>query len=158
MKEKIRPIYSELQGYLSQAPEFIPGRERISNGVEIINQLNSSIEELEEISGNDYSRYKETIKTSTSGSLRYFELLGYRSSLGGLISRLHGEYFSDENPPFSGMPSTVINQHQNQNQITYIQVLLEIQSKIDSEIPKFETGSNERTFLEKLKQSLSGVS
>ncbi|MBU1046874.1 hypothetical protein KKH36_03805 [Patescibacteria group bacterium] len=156
MKEKIRPIYSELQGYLSQAPEPIPGRETTSNGVEIVEQLNSSIEELEEISGDDYSRYKENIKITKSGSTRYFDLLSYRSSLGGLISRLHGKYFSDENPPFSGMPSTVINQ--NQSQITYVQVLLEMQSKIDSKIPEYEEGTRERSFLEKVKSSLSGIS
>ena len=86
--------------------------------------------------------------------VRMFE---YRARLGGLISRLHGEYFSDEQPPFSGMPSTVIQQTQNQNQTQSISILLEIQEKIISEIPKHEEGSKERTFLEKVKSILPSI-
>ena len=40
MKDKVRPIYSELQGYLSQAPEATSGRERIYDGTSLVNQLN----------------------------------------------------------------------------------------------------------------------
>ncbi len=44
MKDKIRPIYSELQGYLSQAPEATSGRERIYDDTSLVDQLNSSIQ------------------------------------------------------------------------------------------------------------------
>lgn len=50
MKDKIRPIYSELQGYLSQAPEATSGRERIYDDTSLVDQLNSSIQELEQVS------------------------------------------------------------------------------------------------------------
>lgn len=81
----------------------------------------------------------------------------YRIKLSGLISRLHGKYFSDEHPPFSSMPSMVITQHQVQNQAAYIQILLDIQSKIDDKLREYKEDSKEKTFLEKVKSSLSGV-
>lgn len=159
MKDKIRPIYSELQGYLSQAPEATSGRERIYDDTSLVEQLNSSIQELEQLSQKDYSRYKERVQTTpwNNSSRRYFDLLSYRSKLGGLISRLYGEYFSDELAPFSGMPSTVINQHQSQNQTTHVQILLDFQSKIDEKIKGYTDGSKEKTFLEKIKGALSKV-
>ena len=158
MKDKIRPIYSELQGYLSQAPEATSGRERIYDDTSLVDQLNSSIQELEQVSQKDYSRYKEKIQTTpwnNNSARRYFDLLSYRSKLGGLISRLYGESFSDELAPFSGMPSTIINQHQSQNQATHVQILLDFQSKIDEKIKGYADGSKEKTFLEKVKGALS---
>ena len=159
MKDQIRPIYSELQGYLSQAPEATSGREKIYDDTSLVDQLNASIQELEQLSKKDYSRYKERVQTTPwNNSMRcYFDLLSYRSKLGGLISRLYGEYFSDELAPFSGMPSTIINQHQSQNQATYVQILLDFQSKIDDKIKNYAEGSKEKTFLEKIKGALSKV-
>ena len=50
---KIRPIYSELQGYLSQMPTVSTSRAK-----ELWLQPNKAIDELTEISGKDYSRFK----------------------------------------------------------------------------------------------------
>jgi hypothetical protein len=80
----------------------------------------------------------------------------HRQKIGGLISNLHGEYFSDETPPFSGMPSTVITQ--TQQQTMSIQLLLDIQSKIDELLPSLEAGSKKQKFLDKFKSILSSVS
>ncbi len=159
MKDQIRPIYSELQGYLSQAPEATSSRERIYNDTSLVNQLNSSIQKLEQLTKKDYSRYKERVQTTewNRGTRQFFDLLSYRSKLGGLISRLYGEYFSDELAPFSGMPSTIINQYQSQNQTTHVQILLDFQSKIDEKIKNYTDGSKEKTFLEKIKRALSKV-
>lgn len=159
MKDKIRPIYSELQGYLSQAPEATSGRERIYDDTSLVNQLNSSIQELEQLTQKDYSRYKERIQITVwnRGTRQFFDLLSYRSKLGGLISRLYGEYFSDESAPFSGMPSTIINQHQSQSQTTHVQILLDFQSKIDKKIKAYKDDSKEKTFLEKVRGALSKV-
>ena len=73
--------------------------------------------------------------------------------MSGIISRIHGEFFSEELVPFSGMPSTIITQTQQQS--LSIQMYLDIQSKIDEAIPNFEDGSSEKGFLEKLKSSLN---
>jgi len=84
-------------------------------------------------------------------------VLTYRNKLGGLIARLHGEYFSDEPAPFSGMPNTVINQTQQQSQNFQVQMLLEMQSKIDEKIPELKEGTKEKSFLDKIKSSLPSI-
>lgn len=148
MKEKIKPIYSELQGYLSQIPN-----KSDSYAQELWNQPNKAIDELITISGKDYSRFKTSPLQGQLG--QFIRVESIRTNLGGLISKLYGEYFSDEQPPFSGMPSTIINQTQTQNQS--INILLEIQEKIISEIPNHKEGTKERTFLEKVKSTLPNI-
>ena len=82
----------------------------------------------------------------------------YRQKLSGLISRLHGEYYSDEPPPFSGIPGTINIQTQQQSQSVQVQILLDMQSLIYERLPKFQEGTPEKSFLEKLKSKLSSVS
>ncbi|MCK4797630.1 MAG: hypothetical protein KAT05_09625 [Spirochaetes bacterium] len=158
MKQKIRPIYNELQGYLSQAPNVE------KNGLvfepSIWEQHNETIDELNKVSSKDYNRYKvEAKSTEWNGSFKLImNTQSYRTKLSGLISRLHGEYFSNEQPPFSEMPNTVITQNQMQSQTIFVQVLLEFQSKIDEKLNEYKKDSKEKMFLEKLKSSLSGAS
>lgn len=150
MKSKIRPIYSELQGYLSQTPK----------GNNIIyeeacwNQVNQTIAELKTVCGNSFDKF--LIEPHRDSKEQYVENDTFRFKLGGLISRLHGEYFSDEIAPFSGMPSTIITQ--NQQQIQSVQMFLDIQSKIIESSKQFDEGSKEKKFIDKLKGSLSTVS
>jgi len=154
MKQKIRPIYSELQGYLSQAPnqELLSF---IKNDV-FWNQINNTIEELSYVSKKNYDNFK--INPETNESDQYIDTIVCRLKLGGLIAKLHGEFFSDEPAPFSGMPSTAINLTQNQNQTVQIEILLNMQAKICEKINQYEVGSKERSFLEKVKVSLKSVS
>jgi len=151
MKEKIRPIYYELQGYLSQAPK----EKNVIFENSVWEHYNTKIDELSSISGEDYSSYK--VNPIKWGDGLAVEILNYRTKLGGLIARLHGKFFPDESPPFSGMPSTIITQTQQQTQSFQIQMLLEIQSKIDEKTSQFNEGSKERRFLDKIKNSLSSV-
>lgn len=155
-KEKIRPIYSELQGYLAQAPKH--EGTNISD-LSLKSQYNETIDELNEISNKDYNRFqiKEEDLIIYNEEDKDIKVLIYRSKLGGLIARLYGEYFSDEPAPFSGMPNTIINQTQQQNQSFQTQMLFEIQSKIDEKIPEFEEGTKEKSFLEKINGSISSV-
>jgi len=157
MKDKIRPIYSELQGYLTEAPDVKSNGEVLYDKPAFWNQYNSTIDELNKIADQDYNRYKiETVTVPwQTRSRQAMDIQTYRTKLGGLISRLYGTYFSDEAPPFSGMPQTIINQNQNQNQT--VNLLLEIQSKIDEKLPNLPEGT-EKTFLQKVKSALSGIS
>ena len=149
IKEKVRPLYSELQGYLSQAPP--DEKHDIIHDESIWSLYNDSVRSLNKVSGVDYSRF-----IITSHAEGYITVSTYRQKLGGLISSLHAEYFSDEPAPFSGGPSTVITQTQQQSQS--VQMLLDIQSKIDEVLPRCEAGSPEQGFLQRLKDSLSTVS
>lgn len=152
MKEEIKPIYSELRGYLSQAPALKDLHWTCESS--LWDQYNQVIDELNNVSGKDYNRFK--IKPRTTGGNRGVGILSYRNKLGGLIARLHSEYFSDEPEPFSlsNIPSTVISQTQQQSQS---QILLEVQSKIDEKISKFGKDSKEGKFLEKIKNSLPSI-
>lgn len=156
-KEDLRPLYSELQGYLSQAPNFEkPSYDAISDE-SIWQQYNESVNLISKISEEDFSRFLITnIEGGSTG--KFIRLISYRQKLGGLISSLHGKYFFDEAAPFSTGPSTIISQSQQQNQAVHIQMLLEIQSKIDEKIHSLQEGSRERSFLQKFKNTLSSIS
>ena len=155
MKEKIRPLYSEFQGYLSQAPTSSKTTDSIFDEV-MWNQYNDALKLLCNETGKDYTRFIIDNKASKHGAVSYVRVDTYRQKLGGLISNLHGEYFSDEMPPFSGMPSTVITQ--TQQQTMSVQLILDIQTKIDKLLPNVEAGSKKQKFLEKFKSILSSVS
>lgn len=154
-KEKIRPFYSEFQGYLSQAPTSSKSIKSIYDEG-IWNQYNDALKLLCDKTVRDYTRFRIDPKRSTVSSDSYVHIDTYRQKLGGLISHLHGEYFSDETPPFSGMPSTVINQTQQQNMS--VQLVLDVQTKIDELLPNLEAGTKKQKFLEKFKGILSSVS
>ena len=155
-KDTIRPLYSELQGYLSNVPDASKTGGYYYD-IEIIGQVNSAIDELNKITGNNYDRFKISIKRSSNSDSQWIIIGTYQTKVAGLISRLHGEYFYDEQAPFSGMPSTIINQTQQQNQSVTVQMLLEVQSKIDQNLSKFEEGTKQKKFLQKVKESLSSI-
>ena len=94
MKNKVRPIYFELQGYLSQAPSREIGsiyQERMWQ------QHNKVIDELEEITGKKYDRYR--LSPTKLNDRLMITPQEYRTILGGIISRLYGEYFMEELSP-----------------------------------------------------------
>ena len=68
------------------------------------------------------------------------------------------KYFSDEPFPLGGSPDTIITLSQQQAQSFYVQMLLDIQSKIDDSLNNYEEGSKEKGFLKKVKDSLSSIS
>jgi hypothetical protein len=156
MKEKIRSIYAEMQGYLAQVPDSVETTTWTQDKV-LWDQLNFVTDELSQVSGKDYGRFKITPEFLSGKFASYYRIRysTYKANLGGLIAKLHAEYFSDEEPPFRTMPSTIINQTQHQSQS--ISLILEIQEKILSEIPKHTEGSKERNFLEKFKLALPSI-
>ena len=150
----IKPIYTELQGYLSQAPAG--DKVAYLRDPSIWEQFNNTIDELNKVSGRDYSKFKIT-NIRRDGGEPYVENLDYRSKLNGLIMRLYGEYFEKETSPFSGNPSTVVNQNQSQSQTMQITLIMEFQSIIDKKLYGSQLEEKEKTYLEKVKASLPTV-
>jgi hypothetical protein len=157
-KEEIRPFYSELQGYLSQTPH----PENTADSTEdsgIWQTFNEIVDSLVRITKDDLNRLKIVPTQGGDHATRYeyLRVSLYRQKLGGLISYLHGKYFSDEPAPFSGSPHTVVTQSQTQEQAqsAYIQILLDLQSNIDEKIREHSEDTKEGGFLRKLKGSLS---
>jgi len=151
-KSKIKPIYTELQGYLSQAPS--------SESVAYIRdqslwqQLNNTIEELNETTGGNYDKFK-IIGVQQGNGGAYILNSEYRSKLNGLIMRIYGEYFEEEVSPFSGGQSTIVSQ--NQSQTTHIAMIMDFQSQIDKKLYSTDLKEKEKKFLEKVKTSLPSV-
>lgn len=154
-KEKIGQIYSEIQGYLSQATKTKTSANAFYDA-QIWHQYNEAIDELNNICGNNYDRFRIYHERSELFG-DFVRSITYRSKLAGLILRLHGEFFSDEPAPFIGKPTTDIRQRQQQSRPFRLQMLLEIQSKIDEKIPEFNNDSKEKKFLEKVKASLASI-
>lgn len=121
-------------------------------------QYNAAVNSLNEVSGEDYSHFCIKAEQSPGSTKPSINIIAYKQKLGGLISRLHGEYFSEEPNPLDGVPSTVIAQSQQQGQSVHIQMLFEMQDIIDKKIPNYPEGSKEKSFLQKLKDSLRYIS
>lgn len=157
MKEKIRPLYTELQGYLAQAPE---AKDSITNifDASIWGHYNVAVDEAIKLTSDaTYERFKIQESDLRGDQRSMIRVSLYRQKLVGLIGRLYGTYFSDESAPGTGIPGMVIQQSQQQIQSIDIKLLLNIQSKIDDQLPNFPEGSKEKTFLQKLKGSLSNI-
>lgn len=151
-KEDLRSLYAELQGYLTQAPTPKELYDTIYSD-RIWKQYNECVKLITNILGQDYNRF--IIKPHEGGTEPYVNLYEYLQALGGIIAKLHGEHFSGEPFPLGSQPSTIITQNQQQNQSFNIQMLLDI---IDEKTPKYQEGSKEKTFLQKIRNSLSSIS
>lgn len=154
--DKIKPIYQGLQGILSQTP--LP--EKMSGFYEksVWEHYNQTVDELNNVTGNDYNKFKVEPKYNEGGGGDgWVSMLEYRSKLNDLIMRLHAEYFSETQTPFSGSPGMIVSQSQQQGQTTQITMILEIQSLVDKKLLTAELNEKERTFLEKVKSALPTI-
>jgi hypothetical protein len=154
-KKKIRPLYNELQGYLAQAPAVKGVADWFPSNTQW-EYVNQAIDRLNIATGKNYDHFK-IVQELTTHSREPSEVLvsTFRGKLGGLISYLHGEYFSDEPSPFTGVPSTVITQYQSQQQAVNV-LILEMQRKIDEKLTTTED-EKEKSFLKKLQGVLPTV-
>ncbi|MDO9462349.1 MAG: hypothetical protein Q7J61_00920 [Deltaproteobacteria bacterium] len=151
-KDKIRAIYAEIQGYLSQTPKPNSPADIFATNSSW-ERYNKAVQDLSKITGEDYGRFQ--IKPKRQDGYEIVHIEDYRQALNGFINSLHAVYFADEPQPFGGFPTTVISQ--NQYQVQSVQMLLDIQSKIDIKLQKLQEDTPKKRFLEKLKGSLSSV-
>ncbi len=158
MKEQVRLLYAELQGYLAQVPEST-ATDVWSRDKRMWEQFNFIVSELEKITSVDYSRFKINPDRRAEGistNPHYYEAIRfstYRAALGGLIARLHIEFFKDEEePPFKTMPNTIINTTQNQYQSQEQQqsMVVDIAMIIAEKKAEYLEGTPERNFLDQL--------
>lgn len=159
MKEKIRPIYLQLIGILSQTPNF-DSPYGTMNSQEIWENYNKIVDRLNETSGNNYFEFRVEPKTDYGGS-SYVNGTFFRQQLNGLINHLHAEYFKDERSPFSGESPAIFQQNQTVTQNTDVQVLmmtvLEVQEKLIKKEEEYAPDTPENKFIKTLKETLKGV-
>lgn len=148
-------IYRELMGYLSQIPLPKDAYETVdeNSGWERVNQ---AIDDLEKLTGKDFERFRIKPVDSYGGG-QFTKLMNLRSSLGGLINKLHAEYFSSLSDPFGSVPSTVMTniQTQEQTQESHIQLVVDLTSKIAEALQKPNISPQERDFLSQVKSGVS---
>lgn len=149
--QKVQPIYKELQGYLAQTPTAQQVYWNLNSSY--WNQFHDCIEQLNKITGEDYSRFRVTLLPPTGNTPERIETYEYRTKLNGLIMNLKGKYFPEQSDPFGGSPSVVVSQTQN----TQITMLMDFQSLIDKRLYGGNLKSEEKTFLEKVKAALPTV-
>lgn len=155
-KDEIKSLYAELIGCLGQTPpaDGIHATSMVINDDNAIKRYNDTIKILNDVTGKNYDRFL------LYPGRRYdlIHLSTYRQTLGAIISKLHAEYFSDLPEPFSGKPTTLLRMDQQQNQSAFIEMLLDLQARIDEKMPTLLDGSDEKTFLVSLKRALRNVS
>ncbi|MFA6042318.1 MAG: hypothetical protein WCV85_04350 [Patescibacteria group bacterium] len=154
--EEVRSYYSELQGYLSQFP-IAKSPSDVSDDFSMVERLNGVIDKLQTLCNEDLSRFK--VSSPPGYDSQYFLISQYRTLVGGLISRLHAKFFSNEPPPFSGMPSTVnhFSQSQTQNQSQNMQLVMEVTEIITKSLANTDIPQDEKTFLQKVKEILPTI-
>lgn len=155
-KIKIRPVYSELQGYLNQSPSIGEHGNSSTYDHTLWSQLNTTIDELNTVTGAEFNKFKVTGIKHDPHFGSFINVSEYRTKLGGLITRLHGTYFSDEPAPFYGMPSTTITVSNQQEQSQHQTMIMELNSVIDKKILSLPDGK-EKSFLGGLKEGLGTV-
>lgn len=152
-QDQVRPLYKDLQGYLSQLP--LPDEKNdtlYKEKEDVWNNYNALIDELNNATGKNYSNFKINVRHDGDWGPTV-DLVTLRTCLGRLISRLHAEYFDNEPIPFGGSPSTVITQTQSQEQNIDIRFYIDLGSKIDEKL-KSVTDEKEKGFLQKFKDIL----
>lgn len=162
MKEKIKPLYLQLQGILSQTPLFENPFSTFDTS-EIWENYNKTVDKLNLISGKNYDEFKIEPKWERwqGDSTQQVNGTLFRQKINGLINFLHGEYFQDERAPFSGEPQNIFTQNQQVEQTTSIEVLmmtvLEIQEKLIKKEVDYPQDSAENKFIKSIKDSLKTV-
>lgn len=154
MQDKIRPIYSELKGILSQAPSssgYLHNDRRI-----LWERLNELIKNLLEITQDEQFNSLIIQPAFTGDGETTVTIDEYRTKVSGLISRLHGTYFAIEDEPFSGKPSTIVSQTSTQSQNVSIQIYVELGMQIQKALEKADTPA-EKSLVEKLKSQIMTV-
>lgn len=165
MKDKIRPIYMQLMGILSQTPTYDHANTTISTK-EIWEEYNKIVDKLKVVTEkDDYQDFRIEPKSESWGDgMPTHQVVSgtfFRQQLNGLINYLHAEYFQNEKPPFSGEPQAVFNQNQTVSQNTEVQVLmmtvLEIQEKLIKKEGEYPPDTEENKFIKALKEALKNT-
>ncbi len=141
---KIKSIYGDLKGLLSQIP-LAETTSLVSQF--IVSQINQSVDNLTEVTNSDFSTYKIPENQRYADWPDSFPTNIVRAQLGRIISRLESEYGFGQNSQSSVNPGIVIF-NKNQNEIS-----LEINYTINDLINE-ETEEESKNKLKELKDEL----
>lgn len=148
-KEKVRPIYEELKGYLKDFPTSFSQENSF-----YWTSVDKCIDRLKELTNEDYSRFRLTVKRDGRSVGEYILRDEYKAKVNGLIGSLKGTFFNDEDT----LGNSLISVSQIQN--VHVTMLLEVNTMIDKQL--FGENANslkpeERSFLQKVKDQLPTI-
>ena len=126
---KIKSIYGDVKGLLSQIPSV--DKERWVKEF-IVKMFNEALDELTEISDTDYSRYKVPESQRSHSFMDRYESTIVRGQIGRVVSRLEEEYGFGREANAQQSPGIVIF-NKNQNEIS-LQINYTINDLIDRSI------------------------
>ena len=149
-KSRVLPVYKELKGLLAQAPE---DKGQNTYDSDLWEKSNLLIDELKDSTQSEiYEKYRLKPLPSKSSGKGYLSVATYRGLLNALIMRLQGVYEFENQDPFSGSPSTVMNQYQNTN----VQILVQLGMDLQQAMDKAEN-ENEKSFISKIKERIGEI-
>lgn len=144
--------------------------------IEHLKKVRSRASEFERNAGNGFITFKElAIGACNHQSVRMIDNGESKSRVNKIPFIIDGNSFHKINsildaiieqmeneepivsPPASGVPSIPVNLSQTQTQNQSQQMVLEIQDYINTKMKEYKDGSDEKNFLEKIKNSLGGV-
>lgn len=149
MKESIKPYYEELKGMMENMPE-----ENLFIDKGISEKYNKTLQKISdlipEILFDEYSIQSEYVELQFQGGQQKIDRNQYRMKLGALIGQMRGRFDFDSQSSNGG--HTFI-----QNQVVSVELVLNLQEKIIKLIDNYSEGTPERSFLEKVKESISTI-
>jgi hypothetical protein len=154
----VRSRLAELRGYLSAADSSA----KVYYGADLANNVNTVIQELATATSADYSRFRVDWERGDTGP--WVNAADYRSKLSALIGRLEEEFGLGAQPGSGGLGAgpggggaVTLTLNQTLSQLTHIGFTVELGEAIDEKIQEVPEDSNERRFLDRLKESLATV-
>ena len=156
--EEIKVLYEQLKASLSQLPLQNSTRPDLNviRTQPTWERHNAIVSRLMELTGDDYLEFKIEGKNSQLGY--FINLADLRQLQGELIAVIRTKYIPEEEAPFTGTPDTAININNSQSQTMHVQMLLDFGSLIEKKLTDLDPEQEkERTFLEKIKESLAQI-
>lgn len=153
-KQTIRPVYTQLQGFLYQLPTLKEDYTLSDNS--IWEHYRFILKKLSTLTQEDFGEFDVQLERSENGS--YLHNSQLRVKIGSLISQLQGKYFPEDAAQLSGTPITSINvtQSQQQSQQQIQKMLVDFSDYLGEKINNTDEPT-EKSFLEKLKSLVHTV-
>lgn len=145
---KVRSVYGEIAGILSQIPL---GKDRAVVNAQTVDQYNGAVDELSTEANTDYSRFKLSRRDSYDGRDYLTDIV--RPRIGALVKKLEEEYGLGSGGNSNGTAPIVLNVTQNQQltvSVTPIQQLIEsttneeIRNELEELKRLLETGRDQK--------------
>ena len=124
----------------------------MTNDLSLLDRFNNSLNRLNKLTDNQYLDFK--LLPFRGSHSEYLSIDNYRTTLSGLIFKLHSDFFSQEQYPITKSESGQIIFNQNISQTQNISINL-FKEQIENKLKDYKEGTKERSFLNDLNNYLT---